>query len=1184
MSSKFKILIVSVGLLISANAHSSYKTLSPSSFNALYSLAAHGNVSSINSAIARGLNINAVNEDGDTGLCVAAKRRDRTAFKSFLQAGANTYHPCTYDIRGYRDFMEQVVNNYNPPKRLDTAVNAQKLTKSGMSWKTKTLIGAGVVAAGAGAALALGGGGGGGSDDNKVDPNCVHGTYINGYCTCYPGYAGTKCNTCDTGYGTYDDTNNCYKTLSCENGSTQKGGKCECKTGYAGELCNVCAPGYGRTKLDSGGATLECVPKSQKYTAFQTIDGFGNIIYNNANFNYNAASVDSDGNKIEDTGVIEVNNNDEFRDVYGMFYDAGKTPHNIQLEQTKVTNNYSEYVDVKEIVKEKVTDENGVPLLDPITGNYLYEDKEQDVTKYIGYGAENQKISITNNSDGDVYGIYSNNADTIYNTYVDIKGSGSAATGTHKAIIEISRDTNYKGNGDNYGIYSENKIYTAHGKGDAAKEGTNITLISEISIGDDGHGNSYGLYNPSQKGEVYNISSDAFPFTSESSIYIENDSDGSIYGIYGLGKIENSGTITLEANKGNAYGIYHIGQSSLEETVTANDAKVKNFSQSNTSKPSPAITASSNSGEAYGIWAKNSIISNEHVISVKTKSADKTNKAYGIYADKSHIFNSSGIYSTNTNGDAYGIYNKGGKVTNTTQIYEIVVNAENGTAYGIYSDGGTVSNSGRIIATGKNAYGIYATNGATVTNTGEFYFLINGYAITPDNIKCTSSGCKGKDNNNAYAIYLKDGAKLVNEGSISSASVLSLPQGTQIGTGGKFTATSISGDLAVASDVVNKGFDTSYTLNNAVDTPDASGLKISSESVLFDASLQGSDIVLNKKDFNSLIDNHDVAQFLEQNYVKENSEQLFAGLKSATSVKEFNKITNSLTGQDIISRFADEDLIMSRELDFDMNEKIFNLPAGKFSLANDISTKIFDDSASHTSYMLSGMEFANARLGVGLAIQEIVSSDADNSNSRHSQNFQFMAPLQFKNSGFNTIITPKFAYAYGTYDRDGFENQNFDGTIEKQTTSLSSQTRYPFKLFGFDIAPTAEANVSAYQTKISEDNKPYALSSDDTTYSATLGMGAYLSSNKEFAKNHKLNFMFGAMLYHEFADPHTLKLKMNGMNGSFTLHDENRKNNYAVLRSKFDYAKDNISLYADFLSYIDSQYRTRVDLGLKYNF
>ena len=56
------------------------------------------------------------------------------------------------------------------------------------------------------------------------------------------------------------------------------------------------------------------------------------------------------------------------------------------------------------------------------------------------------------------------------------------------------------------------------------------------------------------------------------------------------------------------------------------------------------------------------------------------------------------------------------------------------------------------------------------------------------------------------------------------------------------------------------------------------------------------------------------------------------------------------------------------------------------------------------------------------------------------------------------------------------------------------------------------------------------------------------------------------------------------MNGDFTLRDENRQDNYIVLRSKFDYTKDNFSLYGDFLSYADHEFRTRLDVGFKYHF
>ena len=48
---------------------------------------------------------------------------------------------------------------------------------------------------------------------------------------------------------------------------------------------------------------------------------------------------------------------------------------------------------------------------------------------------------------------------------------------------------------------------------------------------------------------------------------------------------------------------------------------------------------------------------------------------------------------------------------------------------------------------------------------------------------------------------------------------------------------------------------------------------------MFDVALQGADIVLTKKDFNEVVHNSTVADFLEKNYALENNEQLFKYIK-----------------------------------------------------------------------------------------------------------------------------------------------------------------------------------------------------------------------------------------------------------------------------------------------------------------
>ncbi|MBQ9447998.1 MAG: hypothetical protein IJU61_15475, partial [Victivallales bacterium] len=96
------------------------QSLAPESFQALYNMAARGNVTGLNNARSRGLNIDSVNRNGDTGLCTAAKSGNKVAYKAFLQAGANPSHPCTWEIRGYREFMNSAIRT--PVTNIDTAV------------------------------------------------------------------------------------------------------------------------------------------------------------------------------------------------------------------------------------------------------------------------------------------------------------------------------------------------------------------------------------------------------------------------------------------------------------------------------------------------------------------------------------------------------------------------------------------------------------------------------------------------------------------------------------------------------------------------------------------------------------------------------------------------------------------------------------------------------------------------------------------------------------------------------------------------------------------------------------------------------------------------------------------------------------------------------------------------------
>ncbi len=135
--------------------------LAPEDFNKMYSLAHAGKVYSLREAVHRGLNIDAVNANGNTGLCVAIYRGDQRAYNTFRAAGANPYHRCTNVIptEQYENFMSssRVIGVKETPRL------AYNVIHTGYLWSPKFWTLASLGAVGIGVAAFSGGGGGGSS-------------------------------------------------------------------------------------------------------------------------------------------------------------------------------------------------------------------------------------------------------------------------------------------------------------------------------------------------------------------------------------------------------------------------------------------------------------------------------------------------------------------------------------------------------------------------------------------------------------------------------------------------------------------------------------------------------------------------------------------------------------------------------------------------------------------------------------------------------------------------------------------------------------------------------------------------------------------------------------------------------------------------------------------------------------
>ncbi|MBQ8481155.1 MAG: hypothetical protein IJ532_01315 [Alphaproteobacteria bacterium] len=134
--------------------------LTPESFEEMYALAQNGRVEALRSSINRGLNIDVMNSNGDTGLCVAARRHDSYTYNSFRAAGANPRHPCTQNIEDYDNFINssRAVPVTSTPRAAYGYIGKENYSVSPKIW---WWIGGAALVGGA-LALALGGGGGGG--------------------------------------------------------------------------------------------------------------------------------------------------------------------------------------------------------------------------------------------------------------------------------------------------------------------------------------------------------------------------------------------------------------------------------------------------------------------------------------------------------------------------------------------------------------------------------------------------------------------------------------------------------------------------------------------------------------------------------------------------------------------------------------------------------------------------------------------------------------------------------------------------------------------------------------------------------------------------------------------------------------------------------------------------------------
>ena len=795
-----------------------------------------------------------------------------------------------------------------------------------------------------------------------------------------------------------------------------------------------------------------------------------------------------------------------------------------------------------------------------------------DVVGKYNAQTNNNTITLKNNSNKDVYGMKNSSQETMINACND--GSNITINGT----INIE---NYGNSNRVYGLYSfDGEIFNAYGKNSNSE---NANVVGNIRIDNYGDGTSFGLY--SMDGNATNSLPDKnSKYSTRGNISIINHSNGAAFGISAQEVVNNSNDIINIVNLGNgrAYGLSTSGYS------VYNSGNINIYNIGNGS-----VTGISGDGYAIQNYGKIVISPNSYIDNKLTAS----NTDDIIYQGKN--FSNSSVYGISS----YPLADYYHETINYGDI--IIQNSKKsiGISFSV-SGSGTVTNIGTIkIDNSKDAYGIFASNhgnGELVINnegtikitnsenatgiyaSGENTIVVNTGIISINNQSCSGVNCK----NNRKAITLMGGASFVNIGSLSAQN-LSLND-----FGGEIVATSsssfiaeddISGDLSISNNVVTDGFDTIYTVSDMIKAGDSSKLNLVSKSAMFDANLKnGKDAVMTMKSFNDVVENKSLANFLQKNYAMQNNEKLFSNIKSAENIKSLNNFTDQMFGKDMFSRFAFEDLMIMRELNFDINNKLFNNKEDYLSVGGNKSSFAF---SGNSRYSLSTVKNGKNSIGISVAFSDINSDDGNNKNQRYDRMYNISMPVGFQANGLKFVSTPRVGYSYGTYERNGFDNQTYEGTVEKQMFAFMNETRYPIQVGGWNIAPSAELNFINYKISGHETDKEYSLKiKSQNNYSIEAGIGLYASKETKFSKDSSLRFNGGVALYHEFADPYKMKLGMEGMSGTFTLRDENRSDNRAVVQSEIEFKHNNFSIVGNIASYIDRKYETNTTLDFKFGF
>ena len=813
-------------------------------------------------------------------------------------------------------------------------------------------------------------------------------------------------------------------------------------------------------------------------------------------------------------------------------------------------------------------------------------------------------------------------------------GTNSGSQVTNYGTVYSTAGANPIVVSDNATAVNSGAIYVQNGDGTGLKGFGEGTIIQNSNTGNIVVDSGTGMY-ASQYSTANNYGN--ITVTSGNGMYLTDTRDGTsttgansgIISVTGPGSagvkivngasFSNSGTINVscpdcEPGTEYAYGIYSSSEinsitQSGEISVGNNSIGMLNGENTGTIKVSGSNAYGMENGQNSGTITLYSAESYGMKGGTNNNVIEGASGVGGVGITNSGsitITSGTGIYGNGTNTGSITINNGDGAVVTDGGMFSNIGDITVGNGNGVYIKDGTGSNTGSITVSGqgfgvKIDSGTFINNGSITYNSGAQGHCSEGGSVSGTG-SCTDIATQ-TTSASSNAIYVGENGSFINSGVVDMiGTVVDFDdmKADEFGSyiiadGGSYKADSFKGNVVAGSDIVMGGFDDTY-VNKDSFVGKNEGINVTSGSYMFNASTTTkddvTDVELNRKEFEEIIDDKEIANFFETNYGLQNNEKVFDALKGAGDKSTFDETVEIETGKQFYANLPRENMAVLRGLNEQEQNRILEdgLSGSYFGMDFYRTGKDAQNGLSgyadnvYSPYIGFGEKLNhNWHIGGTLRAAYADAEYDEASSSRDNKILMAFLPILYQNDGFQFLTMPSIGAGYGTYKRHALS-----GTYEADTLDfyygLYNHAEYSIDMKVAELVAEAELNLQGSSMSKAEEDDGFNLEANDSL-SMEAGVGLKLRKRIQLAKNRSLMLAIGTKYYHEFLDPYKdLRVGAEGSPVDFGIEAYDEDKNRLKTTAEAIYKDGDIAVAAQVSHNAEKESSIEGGVGVRYNF